>query len=98
MLVSVSRSSTDISSIPDPPNCIALYAAPSVPISPIIFNMRSLAITCSGSFPFILKYKVSGTLNQIFPFNNTYAISVCPKPHANAPRVPVVLVCESPPT
>ncbi len=36
--------------------------------------------------------KVSGTLNHICPFNRTYAISVCPNPHANDPSAPVVLV------
>ena len=48
--------------------------------------------------PSILKSIVSGTLNQILPFNKTYATSVWPIPVANAPIAPVVFVWESPPT
>ncbi len=55
-------------------------------------------MTWPGSLPFSLKYAVSGTLNHISPLSSTYAMSVCPSPHANAPSAPDVFVWESPPT
>jgi len=51
--VKVNRDSTDMSAIPLPPNSIAIPAPPSVPISPIIFKIKSFAMTFSGRIPLI---------------------------------------------
>ena len=73
---------------PSPLNSIAMYLAPSTPISPIILRIISLPLTHCLKLPFSTNLSDSGTLNHDFPVAIVQAKSVLPTPVENAPRAP----------
>ena len=97
ILHSVILSSTESIDIPSPANSIALYVAPSTPISPIICRIMSFAIRYGGTSPSKTNFIVVGTFNHSLPVPIIKAASVLPIPVANSPKAPAVHVCESVP-
>ena len=97
ILQRVIRSSTESIDIPSPSNSIALYVAPSTPISPMICRIRSFAIRYAGISPLKMNFTVGGTLTQSIPVPIIKAASVFPIPVANSPKAPAVHVWESVP-
>ena len=73
---------------PGPVNSIDLYSAPSTPIIPMMWRMRSLPETFGGSLPFSTNLMAAGTLNHAMPVAMPAAISVEPTPVENAPSAP----------
>ncbi len=82
------RLSMLIVSIGLPVNSIALYRAPSTPMSPMMWSIRSLPLTHFLSLPLKTNFIVSGTLNHILPVIMAAARSVEPTPVENAPSAP----------
>jgi len=77
---------------PSPVNSMDMYLAPSTPIFPIIYSIKSLPDTYFLNLPLRLNLIALGTLSHVLPVAIAAAISVEPIPVENAPRAPYVQV------
>ena len=92
ILQMVNLPSIGISRIVLPPISSVLYKAPSTPISPIKYKIKSLAVTYLFNLPLNSTLIADGTLSQVSPEAIAQAISVEPIPVEKAPIAPYVHV------
>ena len=88
----VNLSDIGMFSIVSPQNSSALYVAPSAPIIPIRWSIKSFEQIPFLNLPLTSILNVAGTLSHVLPSAIATAISVDPIPVANAPRAPDVQV------
>ena len=73
---------------PSPKNSSDLYNAPSTPILPIKYKIKSLPVTNFFLLPVTLTRIAPGTLNQVYPTDMAAPKSVDPTPVENAFKAP----------